>query len=161
MGIILLAIGSCFVIGLLNLLPQAFGAGKFRLLGVYTNRMIIVSSIIFFLMQIPVFFSEAIFLKMGQSANVSFLASQYIRISSIGVIFFNWSHCYGSFSSSQNKPGYQTTSTISASIIHIFLAKYLAVDQNMKMLGISIATAIHFFLRYFILRTLVHADKDL
>jgi len=39
------------------------------------NRMMIVSTMIYFVMQIPIFFIENIFLAMGQSKHVAFLAS--------------------------------------------------------------------------------------
>ena len=45
------------------------------------------------------------------------------------------------------KPRVSMWSTIGASIMHIWIAPYFAVTLNMKMAGLSIATAIHFFLR--------------
>jgi len=35
MGILLLASGMCFVFGLGNVVPQAYGSGNFRLVGAY------------------------------------------------------------------------------------------------------------------------------
>lgn len=51
--------------------------------------------------------------------------------------------------------------TIVASVIHLFLANYLAVTLDMKMLGISIATTIHLFLRYVVAYIVMKSDKDL
>ena len=45
--------------------------------------------------------------------------------------------------------------------IHLFLANYLAVTLDMKMLGISIATTIHLFSRYVITCIVMNCDKDL
>ncbi len=51
--------------------------------------------------------------------------------------------------------------TIVASVTHLFLANYLAVTLDMKMLGISIATTIHLFLRYVVAYIVMKSDKDL
>ena len=51
--------------------------------------------------------------------------------------------------------------TIVASVIHLFLANYLAVTLDMKMLGISIATTIHLFLRFVVAYIVMKSDKDL
>jgi len=52
-------------------------------------------------------------------------------------------------------------STIFATVIHIFLAPYLAVTLDMKMLGISIATMIHFIMRFLGNRTICQLDSHL
>lgn len=106
MGILLLAVGTTFVIGLTALIPQAFGAGRLGLCSVYMNRMMIVTFGIFCVMQIPIQLSEYIFLAMGQSENVAYLSSVYCRIASLGVLFFYWGACYGCYSSGMNKPRY-------------------------------------------------------
>lgn len=46
-------------------------------------------------------------------------------------------------------------------MVHIFLAHHLAVTLDMKMLGISIATAFHFFMRFAGIRILAHTDETL
>jgi hypothetical protein len=43
----------------------------------------------------------------------------------------------------------------------LFLANYLAVTLDMKMLGISIATSIHLFLRYIVTYIVMKCDDDL
>lgn len=43
----------------------------------------------------------------------------------------------------------------------MFLAPYLCLDLGWKMHGIAIATAIHFFLRFFFTRTICHMDSKL
>jgi len=53
MGILLLASGICFVMGLGNVLPQAYGSGNYRLVGTYQNRMIIMTIGIFAPLLIP------------------------------------------------------------------------------------------------------------
>jgi Na+-driven multidrug efflux pump len=52
-------------------------------------------------------------------------------------------------------------STIGASIIHWILAYYLAVDLDMKMTGVAIASSIHFVFRTLISYLCVKFDKDL
>ena len=48
-----------------------------------------------------------------------------------------------------------------ASAIHWFLANYLAVTLDMRMLGISISTCIHFIIRYISGYFIMKFDKDL
>jgi len=66
-----------------------------------------------------------------------------------------------SVASCTGKPYVDFISKIVASAIHLFLAYYLAVTLDMKMLGISIATTIHLFLRYVIYYIVMKSDKDL
>ena len=75
MGIVLLAVGVTFCIGLTNIIPQAYGAKKYELCGAYLNRMIILSSAIFIPWLIPLQWIENLFLKMGLHEHVSCMAA--------------------------------------------------------------------------------------
>jgi len=77
------------------------------------------------------------------------------------MIIMFWSSCISNYSSCQNKPKYSMYSTIIASILHFFLAPLLAVQYDMRMLGISYATFIHFFVRFLVNYILFKLDKDL
>jgi Na+-driven multidrug efflux pump len=65
MGIFLLAPGCCFNQGLLNILPQAYGAKNYQLCWAYLNRFIFATIIIFVPFLIPMSFVEYVFLYMN------------------------------------------------------------------------------------------------
>jgi len=51
--------------------------------------------------------------------------------------------------------------TIIPSIIHWILAYTLAVNYDMKILGVAIASSIHFLCRFLVILSCVHYDQDL
>jgi len=47
------------------------------------------------------------------------------------------------------------------SIIHWFLAYYLAIEHDMKLVGVAISTSVHFVCRFLVIFACVNYDKDL
>ena len=47
LGLVVLSVGFCYGNGLFNVVPQAYGARNFELVGCYLNRMLILSTSIF------------------------------------------------------------------------------------------------------------------
>jgi Na+-driven multidrug efflux pump len=70
----MIATAMCFTIGLSNVIPQAYGAKQFRLIGIYKNRMQIVVTILFLPLYCLLLMSKRMFLAMGQSEVVASLA---------------------------------------------------------------------------------------
>lgn len=60
-SILLMASGCCYTMGLQNVVPQAFGSGEFEIIGIYLNRMIILTLCIFAPLLIPLQFIENLF----------------------------------------------------------------------------------------------------
>ena len=61
-----------------------------------------------------------------------------------------WGISMTTFASCQGFPRIGFFSTAGSSIIHWILAYYLAVDLDMKMLGVAIASSVQFFMRFLI-----------
>jgi Na+-driven multidrug efflux pump len=94
-GIILLAPGICFALGILNVVPQANGSGEYKLCGAYLNRMLIC----LVCLEVPVFilleiFAGQILGVLGQDKWVTDLATEYIRIVAPGVVMYHIGSCF-------------------------------------------------------------------
>ena len=100
----MLATGMCFTLGLVYVIPQAYGAGNMKLCGAFMNRMIIVSTFIFAPMLIPIQFIKYLIVAMGQNEDISELASWYIRIISPGMLTYFWGSCLANYSRGCGKP---------------------------------------------------------
>ena len=64
------------------------------------------------------------------------------------MIIYCWCEAHKSLSNSVGKPMFSFYSYMFATIIHYFLADYLAFNQDLKMHGLGIATCIHFICRF-------------
>jgi hypothetical protein len=60
-SILIMASAWSYTAGLQNVIPQAHGAGNYEAIGIYQNRMAILSAMIFIPMLIPLFFCEYFF----------------------------------------------------------------------------------------------------
>ena len=65
------------------------------------------------------------------------------------------------FAANCKKPQYGAVMTITASIIHWILAYILAVKYDMKLIGVAIASSIHFLFRFIAVFICINYDKDL
>mmetsp|Transcript_4761 Transcript_4761/g.8149 ORF Transcript_4761/g.8149 Transcript_4761/m.8149 type:complete len:107 (+) Transcript_4761:604-924(+) len=88
-------------------------------------------------------------------------AAVYIRIVSPGIVFMGWGLSYIMFCSMQGHPEISFYTTGLASIIHWFLAHYLAVTLDLRMYGVALATLVHFFNRYLFQSTFTHLHPKL
>lgn len=98
-GIYVFAPCICYSLALSNIIPQAYGAGHKRLCGAYLNRMIITQLMIFIPYMIPMMFVENMFLFMGQSQSISYVAGLYCKIVTPGMIFYCIGFSYNNFAS--------------------------------------------------------------
>jgi len=162
MGIILLAPGICYVLALSNNIPQAFGAKNYELCGAYMNRNIITVTAITLPLLIVIWVGiDYLFIALGQTKYVVQLSAIYLRIVAPGVVCYIWGQAHNMLAACQGKPRISLFSTAGASIFHWFVAWYLAINLDMKMTGIAIASSLHFVMRFAITVTLVRCDKDL
>ena len=111
--------------------------------------MIILVTLIFLPLLIPLQFVKHLFLAIGQSEEVSSAAATYIRVIAPFIVIYALGKCYTEYANMQGKPQYQLYSTIIASVVHWFLVYYLALDLDLKMFGVALSSGIHFFLRTF------------
>ena len=88
LAILYLAIGVCFALCLMNLIPQAYGAQNYRLCGAYLNRCIICTLLIFTPLLAPLMFVNYLFDFMKQDPIVNELATTYLRITAPSVVLF-------------------------------------------------------------------------
>ena len=93
--------------------------------------------------------------------NVAFMASMYIRIVSPGVITYFWAQCITTWSTCQGKPRTTLYTTAGASMFHWCVAYYLGVKLEMKMIGVAIASSLHFLMRFLIAFTIARRDEKL
>ena len=121
----------------------------------------ITATMIFVPLLIPIQFIERFLCFINVNAVTANMASTYIRIVSPSVIIFGWGNAHGMYAGLQGQPRISLFSTGIASIIHVFLANYLAVTLDMRMFGVAIATFIHFFCRFVLAVLYCRLHKDL
>ena len=98
---------------------------------------------------------------MGQNEQISELSSWYVRIIAPGILTYVWGACIANYSSSCGKPRYEALMTIIPSIIHWVLAYILAVNYDMKIIGVAISSSVHFFFRFLVILICVRCDSEL
>jgi len=123
--------------------------------------MLILSTVIFAPILIPIQYIEHFFLAIGQSANVSSQAAVYVRVFSPSIITFCWGYSYTQYAQYQGKTWYAFYATLGASVIHWFLAQHLAVTLDMKMMGVAISSCVHFVCRFLIGYACVRCDREI
>ena len=123
------------------LMPRAYGAKDYPLIGVIALRSIFICSI---LLLIPIFplcmRMEMIFDKLGQDSNASHLASEWIKVYLIGVPSTLLFRVVQSFLNAQHQPYAMVFSSVLASyIVHPLLLKFLVplMGENGSALAIT------------------------
>lgn len=69
--------------------------------------------------------------------------------------------CYEKLAQGIGKNRYGMYATAGASLVHLFLAPFLATKLDMKMKGIALSTFIHFLFRFGIEYFFCVRDKDM
>lgn len=160
-GIILMASGYCFILGLNNILPQAYGAGQHKLCGAYLNRMLICVILLFTPLVVPMMFSDYVFRMMNQPEQVVMLAHQYVKIVAPSIVFFLLGHAHIIYATHMGLGKYNFYTTALASVIHCFMCSMLFDLFENKMTAISIATSTQFVLRFVFSYYFVHWNPEL
>eukprot|EP00347_Sterkiella_histriomuscorum_P010943 403374339 len=149
-SIFLLSIGISFCGSLDTLISQAYGQQDFRLCGIYLNRQLYLTTMIFIPLSIPLWFCEYGFIYLGQDPYVSEQAAIYVKICMPGILLFTYGSCLGRFCSGHRETRFGLASNLIASVIHFFIAYFLAIYLKWEMTGIAIASCIHFVIRFLI-----------
>ncbi|CDW84612.1 na+-driven multidrug efflux pump [Stylonychia lemnae] len=160
-SIFLLSVGISFCGSLDTLISQAFGQKDFRLCGIYLNRQLYLTTLVYIPLAIPLWFCEYGFLYFGQDPFISSQAAIYVRVCIPGILFFTYGSCLGRFCSGHRETRFGMVSNIFSSIIHFFLAYLLAITLDLGMFGIAIASCIHFFLRFLVYVVLIAKSERL
>lgn len=161
LGIVLLSLGFCYSNGLFNVVPQAYGAGNYQLVGLYLNRMLILSTAIFGPVLVLLQFAYYPFRYwFGLSEAQAELAALYIRIMTPSMLFYVWGASYWSLVAAIGKPQYGLYSMVIASVSHWTLAYVLAVGCGWKMVGVAIASSVQFVIRFVVTYALLGRSAD-
>jgi Na+-driven multidrug efflux pump len=121
MGIVYLAVGVCFTLGLSNIVPQAVGAKEYKLCGAYLNRMIICVLSIFGPLLLPMMFINKLFEAMGQNAQVVEMATIYVRFTCPGIMFYFLGQAHCNFAAAMGRQKYMLMTTAGSSVFHWIL----------------------------------------
>lgn len=132
--------------GLDTMGSNAYGSGKFRLLGVYTARSRIILVLLFLFFSSPMsMFSNNIFTYLNIKSDLAINASFYI-VYMLPVIFltfmFNLNIRYLQVMNIYFLP---SLITISAAVIHFFLCYHLIIINGMEIAGLCISSNITMF----------------
>jgi len=104
--------------------------------------MLVIETLVFVPILVPIQFIDKLFFAMGVEPAIAEQAALYIRLTSPGLIFLGWSMDYIMYGQHQGKPIINLISFGGASVIHFFLAYYLAITLNWKMWGLGVASCI-------------------
>ena len=104
--------------------------------------MIILVTLIFTPLLIPLQFIKYLFIAMGLNEHICQLAATYIRIVAPGILTYSWAVCYSSYATQQGKPKYTLISNIVASLVHWYMAYYFGLTLNWKMTGVALSSSI-------------------
>ena len=125
------------------LMPRAWGAKKYKEMGILAIRSIIICGFFLLIPVIPLLTCmEWIFDLLGQDRDASYLASRWIRVFLIGVPSVLLFRVAQSFLNSQNHVFPMVFASVIASyIVHPILLKILVpmVGENVSALAISLA----------------------
>lgn len=147
LSIFLLSLGLTFNSALDTLIPQAYGQKDLRLCRLYLNRQLYLTTIVFFILAVPLLFVEQGLLFFYEPHIVS-QAAIYVKVIIPGVLFYSWQSCLGRFLSGQGITVVSMYSNGIATFFHIAVAIALTSWLDLGMLGVSIATSLHFFMRF-------------
>ena len=159
-AITILATSSCYAEGLSNLIPHAFGSNRIDLVYAYLNRMLILKTLIFMPILIPLQYSETFLNFMVKDPRIAHLAARYVSIVTLSMPFEMYATCYSQLFKYQGKPHYILISTIVSSICHWILSYYFCIVLEMKIEGVALATACYFTIRFLIREILSRLDPD-
>lgn len=90
LSIFLLSLGVTFNGALDTLISQAYGQKDLKLCRIYLNRQLYLSTIVFFILALPLFAVESIIIAIGQTPEVAANAAIYVRICIPGVLLYSW-----------------------------------------------------------------------
>lgn len=98
----------------------------------------------------PILFIEHLFLFMGQNEHISQIAGLYCRMVAPGMIFYAVGLSYANFAVLHGITHYTLLTNIISSGLHYVLTYILCYIYDFKMLGVAIATCLHFICRFFV-----------
>ncbi|CDW89421.1 na+-driven multidrug efflux pump [Stylonychia lemnae] len=130
-----------------TLISQAFGQKDYRLCGLYLNRQLMLNGLIFLPMVIIMMFSKELYLLLGQDADMASEAATFLQITLPGFFCFGQYLCYQRFLAAQREVRFAMYINLVCFFLHIPLCYYLAISSDLQLVGVAIATSLHFGFR--------------
>ncbi|XP_047049730.1 protein DETOXIFICATION 16-like isoform X2 [Lolium rigidum] len=143
-----------------TLCGQAFGASQDRMLGVYTQRAMVVLG----LASVPIAVVWAntgwILLRLGQDPEIAAGAGLYIRWMLPSLLFYGWLQCHVRFLQTQKIVVPMMVSSGVTAAIHVLVCWALVYKLGMGIKGAAVANAISFLVNVSILALYVRLSTS-
>ncbi|CAL0320778.1 unnamed protein product [Lupinus luteus] len=152
---ILLGMGSA----LETLCGQAYGAGQYRMLGIHTQRAMLVllgSSIPLSLIW---FYSSNLLILMGQDHEIAAQAGIFNRWMIPGLFAYAILQCFNRFLQSQNNVFPLLISSGVTTLVHVVLCWFFVIQQKFGSKGAALAISISYWINVFILVIYINLTK--
>ena len=108
---------------------------------------------------IPIQFLEHVFLYMGQTEHIAYIAALYCRIVAPSMLLYFIGFSYTNFASCHGVTHYALITLIISSAFHFCMSSFLCRYHDYKMHGIAIATFLHFVCRCLVPFVLIKRNK--
>ena len=149
-GIVGISIGTSFAYSVGTLIAQAAGAGDLRMCRVYLYRQYYLNSLIFPVQCLPLLFIRRIFDAMGQDADVSDYAAQYVWTCLPGLYFLTQSFSSIQFAVSQKYTSAQLLTFAVAALCHAIMIYVLVFWLEWGYTGVCVSSSIQFVVRFLV-----------
>lgn len=138
--------------GIDTLSSNAFGAKRYRLVGVYTCICRTILYSYFLIVTCPmIFISERFYLFMGQSERIAKLAHSFNKYFVLGIFFFSNYQILLRYLQSMKIFNLGSMTTIISFFFHPFIAYILIIKLDMKIEGAAISLCITQFINWMLL----------
>ncbi|CAL0320779.1 unnamed protein product [Lupinus luteus] len=142
-----------------TLCGQAYGAGQYRMLGIHTQRAMLVllgSSIPLSLIW---FYSSNLLILMGQDHEIAAQAGIFNRWMIPGLFAYAILQCFNRFLQSQNNVFPLLISSGVTTLVHVVLCWFFVIQQKFGSKGAALAISISYWINVFILVIYINLTK--
>ena len=154
-GILLDSPMTGFANAVANRVAIAFGADDFKGCRVYRNQFNLLTTILFLLLCIPVYFVRDIFEQIHQEKELAEFATLYITITTPGLFLKTHAFVHQVYAESMKQTHVRRDVQFFSALIHIFGIFITVYTMNLGFSGVCISTSITFASRYIISSILV------
>ncbi|XP_027095890.1 protein DETOXIFICATION 16 [Coffea arabica] len=144
---VLLGMGSA----LETLCGQAYGAKQYRMLGIYTQRGMIVLLVLSIFLALIWFYTDHILIVLGQDQEISIEAGKFNRSMIPGLFAYALLQCINRFLQTQNIVFPMMMSSGITALFHVLLCWFLVFKTGFGNRGAALANGISYWVNVFLL----------
>lgn len=144
-----------------TLASQAAGTGNYEICGVYLNRAILVNTLSFVLLSIPLCNAKTILVNLGQAEHISALTEQYLIFYIPGIYMYGMCDLYRRYLNCFKKNFLPMISFAVSVGLHPFWINHFMHRKGMGFLGITVAGCVTNLSNFILIQILYKLQSDL